>query len=268
MLLYFPIHQNTLRRIEKYNAESTGATFGVNQFSDWTEEELEATYSRPTENIDELYNAVPIVELDNNKLTAVTAYDWRSVTGKVTAVKNQGQCEFPFSQTSTFFLSCSHLVMIPNIFFHTKICSDNLLKMQWFSESANRNRRQSFVLVPLPFVTHSLCSVCPICTGSCWSFSTTGAIEGAWFLAGNTLPSLSEQNLVDCDKECSEYEGQQTCDSGCGGGLPWSAYKYVIANGIEAENSYPYTAVSSDDTKLFFGHSSPGSFLLSCLSEP
>ncbi|KAL0298876.1 UNVERIFIED_CONTAM: putative cysteine protease RD19D [Sesamum radiatum] len=77
--------------------------------------------------------------------------------------------------------------------------------------------------------------------GSCWAFSTTGAIEGANFIATGKLLNLSEQQLVDCDHACDAKE-RRACDDGCMGGLMTNAYKYLIeAGGIEEEESYPYT---------------------------
>jgi len=79
--------------------------------------------------------------------------------------------------------------------------------------------------------------------GSCWSFSTTGNVEGQWALKTGKLVGLAEQNLVDCDHECSTYDGEQSCDAGCEGGLMWNAFQYILTNnGIDSEESYPYTA--------------------------
>ncbi|GFP85913.1 cysteine proteinase rd19a [Phtheirospermum japonicum] len=86
--------------------------------------------------------------------------------------------------------------------------------------------------------------------GSCWSFSTTGALEGANFLATGNLVSLSEQQLVDCDHECDPEE-KGSCDSGCNGGLMNSAFEYTLkSGGLMREEDYPYTGTDRATCKF------------------
>jgi len=70
--------------------------------------------------------------------------------------------------------------------------------------------------------------------GSCWAFSATGALEGAYAIKNGELISFSEQQLVDC----SQSSGNQGCN---GGDMPW-AFDYVVKYGIQEESDYPYTA--------------------------
>ena len=65
-----------------------------------------------------------------------------------------------------------------------------------------------------------------------WAFSTTGSLEGAYFIKTGTLKSFSEQELVDCDTKV---------DQGCNGGLMDNAFDFVQKNkGLCTETEYPY----------------------------
>ena len=74
--------------------------------------------------------------------------------------------------------------------------------------------------------------------GSCWSFSTTGALEGAFYVKNGNLVSFSEQELVDCDN--FKHGGK---DMSCNGGLMDNAFSWIQQNGgLCTEEDYPYTS--------------------------
>ncbi|XP_072392899.1 cathepsin L-like proteinase [Diabrotica undecimpunctata] len=76
--------------------------------------------------------------------------------------------------------------------------------------------------------------------GSCWAFSTTGALEGQLAIHKNQAIPLSEQELMDCD----------TGNSACFGGNPDVAFEYIESNGISSESQYEYTQQKGECRKV------------------
>jgi C1A family cysteine protease len=68
--------------------------------------------------------------------------------------------------------------------------------------------------------------------GSCWAFSTVETAESANLMAGKSVVPGSPQEVVDCDSQ----------DAGCNGGDPQEALGWVVSNGLESEDAYPYQA--------------------------
>lgn len=73
--------------------------------------------------------------------------------------------------------------------------------------------------------------------GSCWAFSTTGALECNYAIENGELNSLSEQELVDCAGIL-----RYGCN-GCSGGQMTGGMKYAAnEGGLCLESNYKYTA--------------------------
>ncbi|RZC37668.1 cathepsin L1 [Asbolus verrucosus] len=162
------VFQKKLQEIEDHNERYRRGLetyeIGVNQFTDYTEEEM-MPYTHglelPLEMPEPLINITSTYFLDVKAPTALpSSFDWRS-RGVVTPVKNQGSC------------------------------------------------------------------------GSCWAFSTTGALESHYKIRYRSTVTLSEQQLVDCVRNAQ----------GCRGGWMNNAFTYIARNGgINYDRDYPYQA--------------------------
>ena len=146
------LFKQAAKEIMEHNASNPTSTMGHNQFSDWSEDEFQATLG-----------FLALEPLKGGEYGTFTPTDEDTVDwvakGAVTAVKNQGSC------------------------------------------------------------------------GSCWSFSTTGSMEGAHFIKTGELLSLSEQQLVDCS-----HNG----NLGCMGGMMDRAFTWTETHPLETEQDYPY----------------------------
>ncbi|XP_056637020.1 cathepsin L-like proteinase [Diorhabda sublineata] len=68
--------------------------------------------------------------------------------------------------------------------------------------------------------------------GACWSFSTTGCLEGQLAINKNQQIALSEQELIDCSENYT--------NTGCSGGDQYVSFEYIRDHGLSSESDYPY----------------------------
>ena len=158
----YEVFRQTLAEVAAFNQAKGEEQMGITLFADLTHEEFQATY------LTQIQETETLETVEYSAEGAADTLDWRT-SGRVTDIKNQGQC------------------------------------------------------------------------GSCWAFSTTGVLEGFFHKTTGTLPSLSEQQLVDC-------AGILYGNLGCNGGMPSRALNYVKAKGITTEAAYPYKAVKGSCT--------------------
>jgi C1A family cysteine protease len=72
--------------------------------------------------------------------------------------------------------------------------------------------------------------------GSCWAFAAVATTEGKYAIKYGSKVLLSEQQLVDCTRDCY----------GCDGGWIDRGLNFIRYNGAMSQTSYPYTESQTD----------------------
>ncbi|XP_019965003.2 procathepsin L-like isoform X2 [Paralichthys olivaceus] len=169
---------------------------------------------------------------EEDKRMQIWLRNWKLVTAH-NAMADQGNSSYRLGMTS--FADLEHEEFKQTVF---GVClgsfnaskprvGSSFLKTRKFTDMPNTMdwRQEGYVT---PVKNQGSC-------GSCWSFSSTGALEGQHYRKTGTLVSLSEQQLVDCSGNYGNY--------GCNGGWMDNAFRYIQDNGgINTEDSYPYEA--------------------------
>ena len=111
------------------------------------------------------------------------------------------------------------------------------------------NNREPILELPTQIDWREYIAVTPVkdqgqC-GSCWAFSTTGALEGVYAINHNKLVSFSEQELIDCDNFKNGGKNH-----GCNGGIMDNAFQWIENNGgLCTEEDYPYISSNGQTQK-------------------
>ncbi|KAL0315851.1 UNVERIFIED_CONTAM: Cysteine proteinase 3 [Sesamum radiatum] len=204
----FQVFSENLKMIRSHNKKGLSYTMGVNEFSDMTWDEFRKhrlgaaqNCSATTRGNHKLTDvALPELLLEKFLPNAITIlFPIRNMILKWTKLDDDGTAE------------------TVQLFFPLLVAESNVLKL--------KDWRETGIVSPVKNQGHC---------GSCWTFSTTGALEAAYAQAFGKGISLSEQQLVDCAGAFNNF--------GCNGGLPSQAFEYIKYNGgLETEDAYPYT---------------------------